>query len=124
MRQSHNGEWMTTNQVLVATQANHHIVRAVNRHSKRIKNCQVVENIAIQRQEDDIELNQQQTNAWTASLNSQVIDQMVGDNCDTASTTIPPESIATSTASVPIELTTASMMAPPLTTNLPSKLYQ
>ena len=59
MRRSHNGKWMTTNQVLVATQPNHHIVRAVNRRSERIKEQQLVANVAIQREKDDIELNQQ-----------------------------------------------------------------
>ena len=33
MRRTHNGEWITTNQVLVATQPNHHIIRAVSRCS-------------------------------------------------------------------------------------------
>ena len=92
---------------MVATQPNHHIVRAVNRRSERIKKRQLAANTAIQREEDDIELFHQQSDSWTTPLNSQVIDQMVGVNHDTAtatpsvSTTIPTESIATLTASVP-----------------------
>ena len=99
MRHSHNGEWMTTNQVLVATQANHHIVRAVNWRSERIKNQQVATNVAIQRQEDKIELSQQRLNSWT-SLNPQAIDQMVNNN------QIPP--IETTTAPAPTFTTNAS----------------
>ena len=67
MRRSHNGEWMTTNQVLLATQSNNHIVRAISRRSERIKNRQVVANAAIQREEDDTELNQQRSDSWTTS---------------------------------------------------------
>ena len=95
MRRTDNGEWMTTNQVLVAIQSNHHIVHAVNRHSKRTKKRQLVANAATQREEDDIELFQQQSNSWTTQINSQVIDQMVGNSHDTATTT-PTELIATS----------------------------
>ena len=63
MIRSHHGEWTTTNQVLVATQTNCHIVRAVNQHSKRIKNQQTATNAALQREADDIFLNQQQSNS-------------------------------------------------------------
>ena len=63
MRRTHNGEWMTTNQVLVATQPNHHIVRAVNQRSERIKKQQLAANAAIQQEEDDIELFQQQSDS-------------------------------------------------------------
>ena len=58
MKRSHHGEWTTTNQVLVATQTNHHIVRAVNRRLERIKNQRTATNAALQREEDDIFLNQ------------------------------------------------------------------
>ena len=58
MRRSHNGEWMTINQVLVATQANHHIVHAVNHRSNQIKNRQLAANAAVQQVEDDIFLHQ------------------------------------------------------------------
>ena len=95
MRRTDNGEWMTTNQVLMATQSNHHIVNAVNRRSERIKKRQLAANTATQREEDDSELFQQQSNSWTTQINSQVIDQMVGNNHDTATTT-PTELIATS----------------------------
>ena len=76
MKRSHHGEWMTTNQVLVATPTNHHIVRAVNRRSERIKNQRTATNAALQQEEDDVFLNQQRSNSWTSSLNSQIIDQM------------------------------------------------
>ena len=91
---------MTTNQILVATQPNHHIVNTVDRRSKGIKKQQLAANTAIQREEDDIKLLQQRSDSWMTLLNSQVIDQMVGNSHDTA-TTMPTESIATSPASGP-----------------------
>ena len=121
MRRTNNGEWMITNQVLVETQPNHHIVNVVNLHSKYIKKQQLAANAAIQREGDDIELFQQRSDSWTTPLNSHVIDQMVGNSHNTA-TTIPTDSIATSPASGPSELTPAPTMEPPLTTNLPSEL--
>ena len=51
MRRTNNDEWITTNQVLVATQSNHHIVNAVNRRSERIKKRQLAANAATQREE-------------------------------------------------------------------------
>ena len=93
---------MTTNQVLVATQPNHHIVRAVNQRSERIKKQQLAANAAIQREEDDIELFQQQSDSWTTPLNSQGINQMVGKSHDTA-TTMPIESITPSPTSNPLK---------------------
>ena len=79
MRQSHNGKWMATNQVLVVTQANHHIVWSVNRRLERIKNQQVVANVALQGQEDEIELSQQLTNSWTF-LNPQAIKKIANNS--------------------------------------------
>ena len=119
MRRTDNGEWMTTNQVLMATQSNHHIVNAVNRRSERIKKRQLAANTATQREEDDSELFQQQSNSWTTQINSQVIDQMVGNSHD-AATTMPTELIATSPATGLPESTPAP--TPSLTTNLPSNL--
>ena len=57
------------------------------------------------------------------TLNSQVIDQMVGNSHDTA-TAMPTESIASSPTSGPSESTPVPKTEPPLTTNLPSKLSQ
>ena len=118
MRQTNNGEWMTTNQVLVATQPNHHIINAVNRRSERIKKRQLAANAAIQREEDDIELFHHQSDSWTTPLTFPVSDQIVGTSHDTA-TTIPTKSIATSPASGPSESTPAPTTEPLLTTNLP-----
>ena len=128
--------------MLVATPANHHIVRAVNRRSDRIRNQQLAANEAIQREEDDIFLHQQRSNSWTASLNSQVIDQMAGNNRDTATpsqtastttpappppptSTTPPPTTSTTQPAPPPTNTTSTMNdeeAPPW--NLPPKMSQ
>ena len=74
MIRSHHGEWITTNQVLVATQTNHQVIRAVNQRLEQTKNQQTATNAALQQEEDDIFLNQQQSNSWISSITSQVID--------------------------------------------------
>ena len=70
MKRTDNGEWMATNQVLVATQSNYHIVNAVNQCSDCIKKQQLAANASKQREEDDIELFQEQSNSWTTQINS------------------------------------------------------
>lgn len=52
MKRIHNGEWMTTNQVLVSkpSKPNRHIVKTVNQQSERIKDQQIVADTALQRQ--------------------------------------------------------------------------
>ena len=104
--------------MLVATQTNHHIVRVINCRLKQIKNQQTGTNAALQREDDDIFLNQQQSKLWTSSITSQVIDQMAGNNSDTVITPAPiPAPVPTPTPTPTLIGTTPVMGTAPTKTN-------
>ena len=79
MQRTIHGEWTTTNQVLVSTNANKFIVQAVTRRSERIRNNQKARNNAIQKQQDAINFSQQQTTTWN-NLPRQVLDKVINDS--------------------------------------------
>jgi hypothetical protein len=55
MKRTHNGEWLTTNQVLVASPIeNIHMIRAISRRSDRIPDLQKEQNDNMQAEEDQV----------------------------------------------------------------------
>ena len=56
MQQTQHGEWMTTNKVLIATNANKYIVHAMNRQSERIRDNLKLQNDKLQAEKDVIDL--------------------------------------------------------------------
>jgi hypothetical protein len=65
MKRTDNGEWLTTNQILVTSVIeNKHIIRAVNRRSDRIRDIQMERNGNIQSMEDRVVIDQQQNESW------------------------------------------------------------
>ena len=79
MQRTIHGEWTTTNQVVVFTNANKFIVQAVTRRLERIRNNQKARNDAIQKQQDAINFSQQQTTTWN-NLPSQILDKVINNS--------------------------------------------
>ena len=52
MQKSQHGKWMTTNQVLISTNANEYIVHTINRCSKTIRDNLKLYNDAVQPKKD------------------------------------------------------------------------
>ena len=67
---------MTTNQVLIATNANKYIVHAMNRRSEIIRDNLKLRNNNIQVEKDAINMSQQQTSSWNA-LPAEVLEQVI-----------------------------------------------
>ena len=59
MQRTQHGEWMTTNQVLIATNANKYIVHAMNCRSERIRDNLKLQNDKLQAEKDAIDMSQQ-----------------------------------------------------------------
>jgi hypothetical protein len=77
MERTDNGEWLTTNQVLMATGLeNKHIIRAVNRRSDRIRDLQLEQNDIEQAREDRVIIDQQMDESWATDLGKHHFDQM------------------------------------------------
>ena len=76
MQRTQHGEWMTTNQVLIATNANMYIVHAMNRRSERIRENLKLQNDKLQSEKDAIDMSQQQTTSWNR-LPARVLDQVI-----------------------------------------------
>ena len=65
MQRTANGEWLTTNQILMTTEIeNKHIIRAVNRRSETVREQQLEKNNNEQAEEDRIVIDQQQDESW------------------------------------------------------------
>ena len=76
MQRTQHGEWMTTNQVLIATNANKYIVHAMNRRSERIRENLKLQNYKLQAEKDAVNMSQQQTTSWNG-LPAAVLDQVI-----------------------------------------------
>jgi hypothetical protein len=77
MKRTHNGEWLTTNKVLLSSPIKHkHIIRAVSRRSDRIRNLQMERNDNIQAEEDRIVIDQQVYESWAHDIGSHHFDAM------------------------------------------------
>ena len=76
MQRTQYGEWMTTNQVLIATNANKYIVHAINRQSERIRDNLKLQNNKLQAEKDAIDMSQQQTSSQNG-LPAAVLDQVI-----------------------------------------------
>jgi hypothetical protein len=77
MKRTDNGEWLTTNQILVTSLIeNKHIIRAVNRRSDRIRDIQMERNDNIQSMEDRVVIDQQQNESWATDIGSHHFDTM------------------------------------------------
>jgi hypothetical protein len=69
MKRTDNGEWLTTNQILVISVIeNKHIIRAVNWISDRIRDIQMERNNNIQAMEDRVVIDQQQNESWATDI--------------------------------------------------------
>jgi hypothetical protein len=80
MKRTSNGEWLTTNQILVASSIeNKHIIRAVNRRSDRIRDIQMEQNDNIQSMEDRVVIDQQQNESWATDIGSHHFEAMSED---------------------------------------------
>jgi hypothetical protein len=80
MKRTDNGEWLTTNQILVTSLIeNKHIIRAVNRRSDRIRDIQMGQNDNIQSMEDRVVIDQQQNESWATDIGSRHFDAMSED---------------------------------------------
>ena len=107
LQRTENGEWMTPNQILIASPTNKHIVRQVTRFSERIRNQQIEKNSAAQakeeqritaeeelkqqqklkwqqqrnndEQKEEMEIQQQRSESWHQPLNKDVFDKMSQD---------------------------------------------
>jgi hypothetical protein len=77
MKRTNNGEWLTTNQVLVSNSLNNkHVIRAVNRRSDRIRDLQTEENDALQAAEDRVVIDQQLNESWAMDIGSHHFEAM------------------------------------------------
>jgi hypothetical protein len=77
MKRTDNGEWLTTNQILVNNSIkNKHIIRAVNRRSDRIRDIIMERNDNNQSSEDRVVINQQQNESWATDIGSHHFDAM------------------------------------------------
>ena len=76
MQRTQYSEWMTTNQVLIATNANKYTVHAMNRWSERIRDNLKLQNDKLQAKKDVIDMSQQQTLSWNG-LPAVVLDQVI-----------------------------------------------
>jgi hypothetical protein len=71
MKRTDNGEWLTTNQILVASSIeNKHIIQAVNRRLDRIRELLTERNDNIQSMEDRVVIDQQQNESWATDIGS------------------------------------------------------
>jgi hypothetical protein len=77
MKRTHNGEWLTTNQILVTNPIeNKHIIRAVTRRSDRIRDLQKEQNDNIQAEEDQVVIDQQVNELWATDIRPHHFDAM------------------------------------------------
>jgi hypothetical protein len=77
MERTDNGEWLTTNQVLMATGLeNKHVIRAVNRRSDRIRDLKLEQNDIEQAREDRVIIDQQMDESWATDLGKHHFDQI------------------------------------------------
>jgi hypothetical protein len=77
MKRTDNGEWLTTNQILVTSLIEYkHIIRAVNRRSDRIRDIQMERNGNIQSMEDRVVIDQQQNESWATDIGSHHFEAM------------------------------------------------
>ena len=72
---------MTTNQHLIATNANKYIVHAMNRQSERIRENLKLQNNKLQAEKDAIDMSQQQTTSWNG-LPAAVLDQVIKNSAN------------------------------------------
>jgi hypothetical protein len=80
MKRMSNGEWLTTNQILVASSiGNKHIIQAVNHRSDRIWVIQMEQNDNIQSMEDRVVIDQHQNESWATDIGSHHFDAMSED---------------------------------------------
>jgi hypothetical protein len=80
MKRTDNGEWLTTNQILVTSLIeNKHIIRAVNRRSDRIQDMQIEQNGNIQSMEDRVVIDQQQNESWATDIGPHYFEAMSED---------------------------------------------
>jgi hypothetical protein len=80
MKRTDNGEWLTTNQILVISLIkNKHIIRAVNQRSERIRDIQMERNDNIQLMEDRVVIDQQQNETWATDIGSHHFGAMSED---------------------------------------------
>jgi hypothetical protein len=77
MKRTHDGEWLTTNQVLVSSPIkNKHIIRAVSRRSDRIWNLQTERKDNMQAEEDRMVIDQQVNESWATDIGVHHFDSM------------------------------------------------
>jgi hypothetical protein len=77
MKRTHNGEWLTTNQVLLTHPIeNQNVIRAVTRRSDRIRDLQMERNDNMQAEEDRVVIDQQINESWANDIGSHHFDAM------------------------------------------------
>jgi hypothetical protein len=77
MKRTHNGEWLTTNQVLVSSPIkNKHIIQAVSQRSDRIRNLQTERNDNMQAEEDRMVMDQQVNESWVTDIGAHHFNSM------------------------------------------------
>jgi hypothetical protein len=77
MKHTHNGEWLTTNQLLLPHSIeNKHVIRAVSRRSDRIRDQQIERNDNKQAEEDRVIIDQQVNKSWATDIGAHHFDSM------------------------------------------------